>query len=101
MVIHLTGFEKTGVAANDLDLTLSILIWENKIKGNHRIENNQSTEQNRITDLDIQNTNLSGDRDENRQNSVSIITSENFVEKIQEGGIEFIKLNGIPEELPD
>ena len=98
MVIHLTGFEEIELA------DLSILIWlkiSQNGEYNHQIENNQSTEQNRITDLDIQNTNLSGDRDENRQNSVSIITSENFVEKIQEGGIEFIKLNGIPEELPD
>ena len=98
MVIHLTGLEEAELAE------LSILIWV-KIsrygKYNHQIENDQSTEQNRITDLDIQNTKLSGDRDENRRNSVSIITSENFVEKIQKGGIEFIKLNGIPEELPD
>ena len=98
MVIHLTGLEEAELAE------LSILIWV-KIsqygKYNHQIENDQSTEQNRITDLDIQNIKLSGDRDENRRNSVSIITSENFVEKIQKGGIEFIKLNGIPEKLPD
>ena len=98
MVIHLTGIEETELAE------LPILIWlriSQNGEHNHQIGNNRSTEQNTITDLDIQNTQLSGDRDENRQNSVSIITSENFVEKIQEGGIEFIKLNGIPEELPD
>ena len=95
MVIHLTGFEET--------VWLICPSWFGKTYGesNHQIGNNQSTEQNRITDLDIRNTTLSGDRDEDRQNSVSIITSENFVEKIREGGIEFMKLNGIPEELPD
>ena len=70
MVIHLTGLEETELAE------LSILIWlkiSQNGKYNHQIENNQSTEQNKITDLDIQNTNLSGDRDENRQNSVSKI----------------------------
>ena len=98
MVIHLTGFEEIELA------DLSILIWlkiSQNGEYNHQIENNQSTEQNRITDLDTQKIQLSGNRDENRQNSVSIIKSENFVEKIQEGGIEFVKLNGIPEELPD
>ena len=98
MVIHLTGFEEIELA------DLSILIWlkiSQNGEYNHQIENNQSTEQNIITDLDIQNTQLSGDRDENRHNSVSIITSENFVEEIQKGGIEFTELNGIPENLPD
>ena len=70
MVIHLTGFEEIELA------DLSILIWlkiSQNGEYNHQIENNQSTEQNRITDLDIQNTKLSGDRDENRQNDVSRI----------------------------
>ena len=70
MVIHLTGFEEIELA------DLSILIWlkiSQNGEYNHQIENNQSTEQNRITDLDIQNTKLSGDRDENRQNDVSKI----------------------------
>ena len=70
MVIHLTGFEEIELA--DLSLLIWLKISQNG-EYNHQIENNQSTEQNRITDLDIQNTKLSGDRDENRQNDVSRI----------------------------
>ena len=51
MVIHLTGLEETEMAE------LSILIWlkiSQNGKHNHQIENNQSTEQNKIADLDVQ-----------------------------------------------
>ena len=70
MVIHLTGLQETEMA--ELSIPIWLKISQNG-EHNHQIENNQSTEQNKITDLDIQNTNLSGDRDENRQNSVSKI----------------------------